>query len=107
MARLARHPLRDEGGEGWPPADLPAVPQSLGGRLLPARGGGRRRLRVLLNEVSDARLDLAAETRAVEDAVMADAHREKMLFLVVRQIGAERVRRLGLADAGNVVALAF
>ena len=66
------------------------------------------RLDVMLgDEIGDARLDLGAEARAVEDAVMADALGEPVLPHLVGKIGAERVRGLGLADAGDVVALAF
>ena len=49
--------------------------------------------------------DLGTESRAVEDAVMADAHGEIMLTLFMREVGAERVGGLRLADPGDVVAL--
>ncbi len=59
------------------------------------------------HEVDDARRDLGAEARAVEDAVMADARLEVVHALVGRDVDAEVVRRLRLADAGNVVVLAL
>src|SRR5687767_5877626 len=74
-------------------------------RIRRGSGGGplRQRAAMFSDEVGDARHDLVAEARAVEHAVMADRRLQVMLFLVVGEVGAERVRRLGLADAGDVV----
>ena len=59
------------------------------------------------DEIGDARRDLGAEARAVEDAVMADLRLHVVGAHVGRDVDADVVRRLGLADAGNVVVLAF
>src|SRR3954447_13291214 len=59
------------------------------------------------DEVGDARHDFGAETRAVEHAVMADIGLQPVRLEVVGNVRAQPVRRFGLADAGNVVVLAF
>src|ERR1700674_2939505 len=59
------------------------------------------------NEIGDARGDLGAETRSVEYPIMPDAEREVMCFALARDVDAKRMRGLRLADAGNVVLLAF
>ena len=50
---------------------------------------------------------MRAEARAVEDAVMANLLLHQVLAARVRNVGRERVRRLRLADAGDVVVLAL
>src|SRR5262245_13620338 len=59
------------------------------------------------HEVGDARHDLGAEARAAEYAVVTHGGLQPMRLAMVRYIDAERVRRLGLTDAGNVVVLAL
>ena len=59
------------------------------------------------HEIGHARGDLGAEARAVEHAVMADAGLQPMRLAVGRDVHAKPMRRLGLADAGNVVVLAL
>ena len=59
------------------------------------------------DEVGDTRSDFGSEARAVEHAVMADARLQPMRLTVRRYVDAEFMRRLGLADAGNIVVLAF
>ena len=59
------------------------------------------------HEIGDARRDLGAEARAVEHAVMADGRLQVMRLVVGRNVRAQPMRRLGLADAGNVVVLAL
>ena len=59
------------------------------------------------HEIGDARRDLGAEARAVEHAVVADAELQIMRLALRRNVDAQPVRGLGLADAGNVVVLAF
>src|SRR5882672_1213010 len=59
------------------------------------------------HEIGNARLDFRAETRAVEHAIMADAGLKVMRLHVVRNAGAQFVRRLGLTNAGNVIVLAL
>src|SRR5271168_2413120 len=68
---------------------------------------GRLRFPHRQNEIGDARRDLGAEARAVEHAVMTDALLQPMGMAVRRDVRAQAVRRFGLADAGNVVELAF
>ena len=55
----------------------------------------------------DHRRDPGAPFAAVEDAVMADALGEVILLHRRRQAGRDVERGLGLADAGNIVALAL
>src|SRR5215475_5410631 len=59
------------------------------------------------HEVGDAGHDLGAEARAVEYAVVTHGGLQPMRLAMVRYVDAERVRYLGLADAGNVVVLAL
>src|SRR5439155_23335568 len=59
------------------------------------------------DEVAYPRQDLLAPLAAVEDAVVADARLLPMDVAGARNVGRQRVRRLGLADAGDVVELAF
>src|SRR6516225_3437101 len=59
------------------------------------------------DEGGDARRDLGAEARAVEDAVVADLRLQVMRLAAGGDAGGDPVRRLGLADAGNVVVLAL
>src|SRR5690606_27311231 len=90
---LRAHSLRRRSGLG-------ADETGLGGRF-------RLALAVTCHEVDDARHDLGAETRAVEDAIMADLRLHVVRSHVLRDVHAQIVRRLRLADAGNVVILAF
>ncbi len=55
----------------------------------------------------DAGRDVLPETRAVEDSVMADVQLQMMALAGFWNVGAERQRRLGLADAGDIVLLAL
>src|SRR5690606_31859917 len=59
------------------------------------------------HEVDDARHDVGAEARAVEDPIMPDRRLHVMNVFLRRDVDAEPVRRLGLAETGNVVVLAF
>ena len=59
------------------------------------------------HEIGDTRRDIGAEARAVEHAVMADPRLQIMRLGVGRNVRAQNVRGLGLADRGNVVVLAF
>src|SRR4051812_45709029 len=59
------------------------------------------------DHVADLGVDLLAEPLAVEHAVVADARLDIVLLEGLGEAGAERVRRLGLADAGDVVELAL
>ena len=58
-------------------------------------------------KIDDARANLGPKARAVEDAVMADLGLHIVDALVVGDVDAQMLRGLGLADAGNVVVLAF
>src|SRR6185437_1553065 len=58
-------------------------------------------------EVGDAGRDLGAEARAVEHAIVPDIRLEIMRLVLGRNSRAQSVRGFGLADAGNVVMLAF
>ena len=66
---------------------------------LTAGVGGRSGLLVLQDEVAHAGIDLLAEAAAVEHAVVAHGRLDVELFQRLGQGGAERVGRLGLADA--------
>src|SRR5438874_12490956 len=57
------------------------------------------------DEIGDAGRNLGAEARAVEHAVMADARLQPVRLAFGGDVDAQPVRRLGLADAGNVVVL--
>src|SRR5262245_55124544 len=59
------------------------------------------------HEVGDTRHDLGAETRTVEYAVVTHGRLQPMRLAMRRYVDAQRVRRLGLADAGNVVVLSL
>ncbi len=72
---------------------------------VPLRAAGRLAHRQ--HEIGNARRDLRAEARAVEHAVMSDARLQPMRLAVRRDVGAQAVRRLGLADTGNIVVFAF
>src|ERR1700704_1575460 len=62
---------------------------------------------VVADEVADAGHDLLAPFAAVEDAVVADPRLLPVDVAGARNVGGEGVRRLGLADARDVVELAF
>src|SRR5206468_1996963 len=66
-----------------------------------------RRLAVRGDELLDDGRDLLAPFAAVEDAVMADVHREEIFLLRRGHPGRDIERRLRLPDARNIVALAF
>src|SRR5690349_9189727 len=70
------------------------------------RGASEVRIAVA-DELADARVDLFAELAAVEDAVVADADLDVVGLEVTRDARAQGMRRLGLADAGDVVELAL
>ena len=59
------------------------------------------------DEFAHARVDFGAEAAAVEHAVMADALLQMVDPHGDRDVAADVVRRLGLADAGDVVVLSF
>src|SRR5437763_502253 len=59
------------------------------------------------DEVAHPGHDLLAPLAAVEDAVMADPGLLPMDLPCPRYVGRERMCRSGLADAGDVVELAF
>ena len=58
-------------------------------------------------EISNSRRDLGPEPAAVEHTVVTDAGLEIVELLVRRKIAAQILCRLGLAQAGDVVFLAF
>src|ERR1700687_31846 len=62
---------------------------------------------VVADEVADPGHDLLAPFAAVEDAVMADPGLLPVDVAGARDVGGERVGGLGLADARDVVELAF
>src|SRR5256885_13666511 len=57
--------------------------------------------------VSNPRRDSGAEARAVEHPVMAHTGLQPMRLALGRDVDAQRMRGLGLPDAGNVVVLAL
>src|SRR5690606_23067902 len=59
------------------------------------------------DKVADARIDFVAEAAAIEDAVMPGTWLHVEFFQVLRDVGAQAMRRLSLTDAGNVALLAF
>src|SRR6185503_8603614 len=62
---------------------------------------------VRANEVTHARHDLLAPLAAVEDAVVTDPRLLPVHMACTRNVGGQRMGRLGLADAGDVVELAL
>ena len=58
-------------------------------------------------QLLDHRRDAVAPLGAIENAVMADILGHIITLLVLRQIGRQRQRRAGLAQARNIVALAL
>src|ERR687889_528637 len=62
---------------------------------------------VRLNELLDRGRDILAPFAAVEDAVVTDVLGEEILLFCLGQLGRNVERSLGLADAGDVVALAL
>src|SRR5271165_7685448 len=80
-------------------------------RLWCAGAVGPRRLgRSLVDErdeSQDPRHDLLAEAGAVEHAVMADLQLQMMQLLPVRDVGAQLMGGIGLADPRNIVLLAL
>ena len=60
-----------------------------------------------MNEVQHARRDVAAEARTIEHAIMADFRLHPVRTSLVRNIDAERMGRLCLTYAGNIVVLAL
>src|SRR5258705_12090094 len=62
---------------------------------------------VVADEVADPGHDLLAPLAAVEDAVMADPGLLPVGVAGARDVGGERVRRLGLADTRDIVELAL
>src|ERR687893_825711 len=76
--------------------------------LLPERRQGPApSARVRGDPVLDHRSDAGAPLAAVEDAVVADVAGEVVLLLRGRQVRHEVERGAGLAEARDVVALAF
>ena len=67
----------------------------------------RRRLGVGGDELLDDGRDLFAPLAAVKDAVMADALGEQIFLLRSRELRGQVERRLGLADAADIVAFAL
>src|ERR1700682_4073844 len=65
------------------------------------------RLRMLRNELPDARVDHLAVLAAAEDAVVAHAPRLEVLLVLRGNRLGEAVRGFGLAVAGDVVELAL
>ena len=63
--------------------------------------GGRQ------HEIGNARHDFRTKPRTVEHAVMSDTLLHVMHAAVIRYGRAQRVRGFGLAEAGDVVVLAF
>src|SRR5208282_2402018 len=59
------------------------------------------------DELANPRRNLIAEAGAVEDAVMADPFREVILLPRFRDINAQFIGRVSLADARDVVLLPF
>src|SRR5262249_46239147 len=58
-------------------------------------------------EVGNTRRNLGAETRTVEDAVMADGRLHVVYLVLLRNVDAQRMRGLSLPDAGYIVVLAL
>src|SRR6185436_20732274 len=75
------------------------------GRAADARAGGGRV--VGREEVAELRVDDVAPAAAAEDAVVAGALDRQVAFVVGGDAGAEIVRRLRLAQPGDVVQLAL
>ena len=71
------------------------------------RGRKTRLLFVLLHELDDDRHHMLAEFAAVEDAVMADAFLHVVLAHRGGKVFAQMLRCFGLADAGDIIQLAF
>src|SRR3984957_14767367 len=69
--------------------------------------GAARRVTHRQDEIGKAWRGLGAETRTVEYAVMADAGLQPVGLAIRRNVGAQPMRRLSLADAGDIVVLAF
>src|ERR1700736_4645774 len=59
------------------------------------------------DEITDAGQDLLTPFAAVEDAVVADPRLFPVHVARAGDVGRERVCGLGLADAGNIIELAF
>src|SRR5690349_18038811 len=62
---------------------------------------------VVADEIAHARHDLLAPLAAVEDAVVTDAWLLPVHMPCAGNVGRQRMGRLGLADAGDVVELAL
>ena len=62
---------------------------------------------MLGDEVAHLRIDLLAPAAAAEDAVVAGALDGEVLAVAFGDAGAQLVRGAGLAQAGDVVELAF
>src|SRR5437588_8520297 len=75
---------------------LPATRSNLNGLLA-----------VLADEGGDLRVGLGLPAAAVKDAVMADIELQVVCLFCPRQIVAQPVRRDGLPDRADIVALAF
>src|SRR5215469_16240280 len=68
--------------------------------------GNQRQIRTT-NEIAHLRIHHFAPTAAAENAVVASALDHAVRAAARRNAGAQIVRRFGLADAGDVVQLAF
>ena len=88
---------RSGGRRRRPPADLRRT--RVGSVVKPGLDAGV--------EGADARRDFLAEAGAVEDAIMSDVFLQMMHPQFIGDIDAQILRRLGLADAGNIVLLAL
>src|SRR6188768_4407700 len=72
------------------------------------RGGTRNASAITRqHKVGNAWGDLGAETRAVEHPIMPNSRLHVVNLVFGRNIDAQRVRRLGLADARYIVVLPF
>src|SRR6478672_12708076 len=90
---------------GRPVRGTVALCRNVGIRWRRALGTTSGTLVVGQYEVGDARRDLGAETRTVEHAVMTDILLHPMRLTVGRDVHAQPMRRLSLAQAGNIVVL--
>src|ERR1700730_12186217 len=87
-------------------ATLRGGPSGLNGGPSPGRATSEGGI-IRQHEVRNARRDLGAESRAIKDAVVTNRGLHIVRLALARNVGAQRLRCLGLAHSRDIVVLAF